>query len=144
MKRVGIIGVGEYLPSKVLTNADLEKIVDTSDEWITTRTGIKERRIVSKNEATSDLAIEASRRAIKDASINAQGIDLILVATITPDMLFPSTGALLQDALGAKNAAVFDISAACAGFVYGIATAQQFIATGLYKTVLIVGAETLS
>lgn len=144
MKRVGIIGLGEYLPKKVLTNANLEKLVDTSDEWITTRTGIKQRRIAAKNEATSDLAIKASKQALEDAGLKPQDIDLIIVATITPDMPFPSVACLLQDALSAKNAACFDISAACAGFVYAISIAKQFIARGTYKNALVVGAEVLS
>ncbi len=144
MRKVGIIGVGEYLPEKVLTNVDLEKIVDTSDEWITTRTGIKERRLAAKNEATSDLAIKAARRALKDARLKVEEIDLVIVATITPDSSFPSVACILQNALSIKNAACFDISAACAGFVYAISVAQQFIARGAYKNALVVGAETLS
>jgi len=144
MKRVGIIGVGEYLPKKILTNADLEKMVDTSDEWITTRTGIKERRLASSQEAASDLAINAAKEALKDARVKPQDLDLIIVATITPDMQFPSTACLVQAALGAKNAVCFDISAACAGFVYAIVVAQQFIARGTYKNALVVGTEVLS
>ena len=144
MKRVGIIGVGEYLPKKVLTNADLEKMVDTSDEWITTRTGIKERHIVAKNEATSDLAIRAAKQALLDARLTPKDLDLIIVATITPDMFFPSVSCLLQREFSAKNAICFDISAACAGFVYAITVAQQFIARGAVKYALVVGAETLS
>ncbi len=144
MKKVGIIGVGEYLPSKVLTNADLEKMVDTSDEWITTRTGIKERRIAAKNEAASDLAIKASRQALEDAHLKPAEIELIIVATITPDMPFPSVACLLQDALSAKNAVCFDVSAACAGFVYAVTMAKQFIASGTYKNALVVGTEVLS
>ena len=144
MKKIGIIGVGKYLPKKVLTNADLEKMVDTSYEWIITRTGIKERRLVSKNEAASDLAIKAARQALEDAKILPQDLDLIIVATITPDMQFPSTACFVQAALGAKDAACFDISAACAGFVYAIIVAQQFIARGVYKNALVVGTEVLS
>jgi 3-oxoacyl-[acyl-carrier-protein] synthase-3 len=144
MKRVGIIGVGEYLPQRVLTNADLEKIVDTSDEWITTRTGIKERRLVSPKEAASDLAIKAARAALKDAGVLPQDLDLIIVATITPDMQFPSVACILQKAFSAKHAVCFDISAACAGFVHAIVIAQQFIATGAYKNALVVGSEVLS
>jgi len=144
MKKVGIIGVGEYLPSKVLTNANLEKMVDTSDEWITTRTGIKERRIAAKNEAASDLAIKASRQALEDAHLKPADIELIIVATITPDMPFPSVACLLQDALSAKNAVCFDISAACAGFVYAVSVAKQFIANGTCKNALVVGTEVLS
>ncbi|MFH1414009.1 MAG: beta-ketoacyl-ACP synthase III [Candidatus Omnitrophota bacterium] len=144
MKKVGIIGVGEYLPKKVLTNADLEKMVDTSDEWITTRTGIKQRRLVGKGEATSDLAIKAAKRAIADTSIKPAELDLIIVATITPDTAFPSVACLVQNALHAKHAISFDISAACAGFVYAIAVAQQFIARGGCRNALVVGAEVLS
>jgi len=144
MKRIGIIGVGKYLPKRVLSNMDLEKTVDTSDEWITTRTGIKERRIVSSHEATSDLATNAAKEALKDAGMKPHDLDLIIIATITPDMQFPSTACLVQAALGAKNAVCFDISAACAGFVYATIVAQQFIACGNYKNALVVGAEVLS
>jgi len=144
MRKVGIIGVGEYLPKKVLTNADLEKMVDTSDEWITTRTGIKQRRLVASNEAASDLAINAAKEALKNAGLKAQDLDLIIIATISPDMQFPSTACFVQAALGAKNAVCFDISAACSGFVYAIVIAQQFIARGAYKNALVVGAEVLS
>ena len=144
MKKVGIIGVGEYLPKRILTNADLEKMVDTSDEWITTRTGIKERRLASPEEATSDLALNAAKEALKDARLSAEDLDLIIVATITPDMSFPSVASILQNALCAKNAACFDLSAACAGFVYALSTARQFIACGTYKNALVIGAEKLS
>jgi len=144
MKKVGIIGVGEYFPARVLTNQDLEKMVDTSDEWITTRTGIKERHIVNEGEATSDLAIKAAKEALQNAGIKPQDLELIIVATITPDMQFPSVSCLVQHALGAKKACCFDISAACAGFVYGIVTAQQFITNGIYKNALVIGAEVLS
>ena len=144
MKKVGIIGVGEYLPKKVLTNKDLEKMVDTSDEWITTRTGIKQRRLVAKNEAASDLAIKASYQALEDAHLKPEDLDLIIVASITGDMPFPSVSCLVQNAIGAKKAACFDISAACAGFVYAVTIAKQFIESGLYKNVLVVGVEVLS
>jgi len=144
MKKVGIIGVGKYLPKKILANADLEKMVDTSDEWITTRTGIKERRVVCAHEATSDLAVNAAKEALKDAGMKPCDLDLIIIATITPDMQFPSTACLVQAVLGAKNAVCFDISAACAGFVYATIIAQQFIACGNYKNALVVGAEVLS
>jgi len=144
LKKVGIIGVGEYLPEKKLTNADLEKIVDTSDDWITTRTGIKERHLVSEGQATSDLAFKAAEKALANAKIKPEELDLIIVATITPDMPFPSTAAILQDKLGAKKAAAFDLSAACAGFVYGLAAAEKFIAASVYKNALVVGSETLS
>ncbi len=136
--------MGEYLPKKVLTNADLEKMVDTSDEWITTRTGIKERRLAAKTEAASDLAIKAARNALEDAKLKPADIDLIIVATITPDMAFPSVACFLQNALGASNAVCFDISAACSGFVYALTIAQQFIARGTYKNALVIGTEVLS
>ena len=139
-----ILGLGKYLPEKVLTNADLEKMVDTSDEWITTRTGIKERHIAAKDEATSDLAAKAAKEALKAASLKAAELDLIIVATVTPDMPFPSTATIVQAKLGAKNAFCFDISAACAGYIYGITIAQQFIARGTCKNALVIGAETLS
>jgi len=144
MRKIGIIGVGKYLPKKILTNADLEKRVDTSDEWITTRTGIKERRVVCAHEAVSDLAVNAAKEALKDARMKPCDLDLIIIATITPDMQFPSTACLVQAVLGAKNAVCFDISAACAGFVYATIVAQQFIASGNYKNALVIGAEVLS
>ncbi len=144
MKKVGIIGVGEYIPEKVLTNADLEKMVDTSNEWIITRTGIKERRIASDSEATSDLAIKAAREALKDANLAPEELDLIIVATITPDMPFPSVASIVQNTLLAKKAAAFDISAACAGFVYALSIAHQFIGAGTYRNALVIGAEKLS
>jgi 3-oxoacyl-[acyl-carrier-protein] synthase-3 len=144
LKKVGIVGLGEYLPEKILTNADLEKIVDTSDEWITTRTGIKERHLVQEGQATSDLAFLAAQKALKNANLKPEDLDLILVATITPDMPFPAVAAIIQDKLGAKHAAAFDISAACAGFVYGISVAEKFIASSVYKNALVIGAETLS
>ena len=144
MKRVGVIGVGKYLPKKILSNSDLEKTVDTSDEWITTRTGIKERRLAAKTEATSDFALKAAKDALLDAKLNPSDVELIIVATVTPDMQFPATACLLQNSLGAKNAVCFDVAAACAGFIYAISIAQQFIARGVYKNALVVGAETLS
>jgi len=144
MKKVGIIGVGEYLPKKVLTNLDLEKMVDTSDEWITTRTGIKERRLAAKGEAASDLAVKASLEALKDAGIKPLDLDLIICATITPDMPFPSVACLVQKEIGADKAICFDVSAACAGFVYALTVGQQFIARGNYKNALIIGSEVLS
>lgn len=144
MKKVGIIGVGEYLPEKILTNTDLEKIVDTSDEWITTRTGIKERHLVLDGQATSDLAIKAAQRALIDAKVKPAELDLIVVATITPDMPFPAVASIVQDRLGARHAVCFDVSAACAGFVYGLSVAEKFIATSVYKNALVIGAETLS
>lgn len=144
MKKVGIIGVGEYLPEKILTNADLEKMVDTSDEWITTRTGIKERHQASKGEAASDLAFKAAEVALKNAKLSPGDLDLIVVATITGDMPCPSVASILQNKLGAKKAASFDISAACAGFVYGLSVAQQFIASSTYKNALVIGVEVLT
>jgi len=144
LKKIGIIGVGEYLPKKILTNADLEKMVDTSDEWITTRTGIKERHQVAEDEAASDLAFNAGIQALADAKVNPEELDLIVVATITGDMPFPSVAAILQHKLGAKQAACFDISAACAGFIYAVSVANQFLACGTYKKALVVGVEVLS
>ncbi|GIQ67127.1 3-oxoacyl-[acyl-carrier-protein] synthase 3 [Paenibacillus cisolokensis] len=127
-----------------MTNRDLESMVETSDEWIVTRTGIRERRIASAEEATSDLAYEAAERALADAGVSAEELDLIVVATITPDMFFPSTACLLQEKLGAKQAAAFDLSAACSGFIYGLATVSSMIASGMYERALVVGAECLS
>ncbi|MEG9296337.1 beta-ketoacyl-ACP synthase III [Mangrovibacillus sp. Mu-81] len=140
----GIIGIGRYLPEKVLTNADLEKMVDTSDEWIRTRTGIEQRRVAGEHINTSDMAFEAAKKAIADADITAEDLDLILVATVTPDRPFPSVACLLQDRLGAKKAAAMDISAACAGFMYGMITGKQFIDNGVYKNILVIGVEKLS
>jgi 3-oxoacyl-[acyl-carrier-protein] synthase-3 len=139
-----IAGVGSYVPEKVLTNADLERLVDTSDDWIVTRTGIKERRIAAKDQFTSDLAAEAGRRALKMAGVSPEQVDLIVVATITPDMPFPSTAALVQAKLGAHRAAAFDLEAACSGFIYALEVAQQFIMSRTYDTVLVIGAEKLS
>jgi len=139
-----ITGVGSYVPERVLTNADLEKLVETSDEWITSRTGIKERRIAAPDEFTSDLAVKASERAMKMAGVTADQIQLIIVATITPDMPFPNTACLVQQKLGARRAAAFDIEAACSGFIFGLEIGQQFITSRTYDTVLIIGAEKLS
>ncbi len=139
-----IAGVGAYVPARVLTNADLEKMVDTTDEWITTRTGIKERRIAAKDEFTSDLAAKAAQRAMKAAGVTGEQIDLLTVATITPDMVFPSTACLVQQKIGARRAAAFDLEAACSGFIYGLEIAQQFIMSRTYDTVLVIGAEKLS
>ncbi|KGP90730.1 3-oxoacyl-ACP synthase [Pontibacillus chungwhensis BH030062] len=144
MKSAGILGIGHYVPERVLTNADMEKIVETNDEWIRTRTGIEERRIASDEMDTSDLAYEAAVNALEDANIKAEDLDLILIATVTGETLFPSVGNRLQHRLGAKNAASMDLAAACAGFMYGMISAQQFIQTGAYKNILIVGAEKLS
>jgi 3-oxoacyl-[acyl-carrier-protein] synthase-3 len=139
-----ITGVGSYVPAKILTNADLEKMVDTSDEWITTRTGIKERRVAAKDEFTSDMAVKAAQRAMKMAGVTAEQIELIVVATITPDMPFPATACLVQQKIGARRAAAFDLEAACSGFIYGLEIGQQFIMSRTYDTVLIIGAEKLS
>ena len=139
-----ISGVGSYVPAKVLTNAELERMVETTDEWITSRTGIKERRIAAKNEFTSDLATQAALRAMRRAGVTASHLDLIVVATITPDMPFPSTACLVQRKLGAYRAAAFDLEAACSGFIYGLEIAQQFIMSRTYDTVLVIGAEKLS
>ncbi|MDQ0973004.1 3-oxoacyl-[acyl-carrier-protein] synthase-3 [Bacillus niacini] len=140
----GIVGIGRYLPEKIVTNADLEKIMDTSDEWIRTRTGIEERRIADDNTNTSDMGFAAAQKAIQDAGITPEDIDLILVATVTPDQPFPSVACMLQERLGAKKAAAMDVSAACAGFMYGIITGKQFVESGAYKHVLVVGVEKLS
>ncbi len=139
-----IVGVGSYVPERRLTNADLEEMVETSDEWITTRTGIKERRIASDDQFTSDLATEAARKAMSKAGVTGGGIDLVIVATITPDMPFPSTACLVQHNIGAVNAAAFDLEAACSGFIYALEIAQQFIMSRTYNTVLVIGAEKLS
>jgi 3-oxoacyl-[acyl-carrier-protein] synthase III len=139
-----ILAVGSYIPDRVLTNGDLERMVDTSDEWITTRTGIKERRIAAENEFTSDMATIAAERAMERAGVTADQIDLTVVATITPDMPFPSTACLVQRKLGARRAAAFDIEAACSGFIYALEIGQQFIMSRTYETVLVIGAEKLS
>lgn len=140
----GIIGIGRELPEKIITNFDLEKMVDTNDEWIRTRTGIQERRIADDNTNTSDIALAAAKKAIADAGIHPEDIDMIMVATVTPDQSFPSVACMIQEKLGAKKAAAMDLSAACAGFMYGMVTAKQFIDTGVYKYVLVVGVEKLS
>lgn len=139
-----ILGTGAYLPERILTNIELEKMVDTTDEWIKTRTGILERRLAEKETATSDMAAEAARRALKAAGVSAKDLELIIVATITPDMQFPSTACLVQDKIGATKAAAFDVGAACAGFIYALELGNQFIRSGTYKQVLVVGAEKLS
>ncbi|HAF06995.1 MAG: beta-ketoacyl-ACP synthase III [bacterium] len=144
LKSVGIVGTGFYVPEKVLTNFDLEKMVDTTDEWIRTRTGIKERRIASDKEAASDLAIKASNKSLEDAKIYPAEIDLIIVATLSSDMLFPSTACLVQKNIGAVNAVAFDLEAACSGFIYGLSIAQQYLQNGTYKTALVIGAEIFS
>lgn len=143
-RTVSIIGSGSYVPERVLTNAELEKMVETSDEWITTRTGIKERRIAAPDQNTSDLATEAARRALDQAGVKPEEIDLILVATVSPDMLFPATACFVQKKLGATKAACFDVLAACSGFIYALEIAQQFITSHTYETILVIGAEKLS
>ena len=141
---VKISGTGSYLPDKILSNEDLEKIVDTSDEWITTRTGIKERRIAADTQSTSDLATEAAVDAMADAKLTSDEIDLIIVATISPDAFFPSTACYVQKNIGAINALCFDVSAACSGFLYAMQIAENFISSGQRKNALIIGAEKLS
>jgi 3-oxoacyl-[acyl-carrier-protein] synthase-3 len=141
---VTICGTGSYVPERILSNADLERMVDTSDEWITSRTGIRERRIAADGQSTSDLATEAAKQAMTDAGITADQIDLIIVATISPDAFFPATACYVQKNIGATNAMCFDISAACSGFLYGIQISQHFINTGHRKTALVIGAEKLS
>jgi 3-oxoacyl-[acyl-carrier-protein] synthase-3 len=143
-RTVSIIGTGSYVPEKILSNADLSRMVDTTEEWITTRTGIKERRIAAKDENTSDMATKAALKAIEQAKISPMEINLILVATATPDMLFPATACFVQKKIGATHAACLDISAACAGFLFGLEIAQQFITSHTYDTVLVIGAEKLT
>lgn len=139
-----ITGVGAYVPERVLTNAELERMVETSEEWITSRTGIRERRLAAEGETTSDLAASAALKAMQAAGVRPEDIDLIIVATVTPDMPFPSTACLVQQKIGARKAAAFDIEAACSGFIYGLEIGQQFITSRTYDTVLVIGAEKLS
>jgi len=139
-----IVATGSYLPEKILTNDDLAKFVDTSDEWIRTRSGIQSRRIAADNEETSDLAVNAGRRALDAAGLTAADIDLIVVATTTPDMIFPSTACIVQDKLGAGNAAAFDIQAVCSGFVYALSIVDKMVASGQHKNALVIGAEIYS
>jgi 3-oxoacyl-[acyl-carrier-protein] synthase-3 len=143
-RRIGIVGLGMRVPDRVLTNFDLEKMVETSDEWIQTRTGIRERRIAEPGMATSDLAEPAARMALQQAGVKAEDLDLIIVGTTSPDMLFPSTACVLQHRLGATRAACFDVSAACSGSVYSMITAQKFLLSGQYRRALVIGAEVLS
>ena len=143
-RRAILAGSGSCLPDKVLTNEDLTKIIETNNEWITTRTGIKTRRIVSDGETTATLAAEAARRTLQDANMDVSELELIILATITPEMVFPSTACFVQDMIGAKNAWAFDLSAACSGFVYGLSIAQQFVSSGRYQNAMVIGAETLS
>ena len=142
--RIGITGLGMHVPAKVLTNFELEKMVDTTDEWIRSRTGICERRVAEPGTTTSDLAYAAAREALKQAHLDPKDLELLIVATTTPDMLFPSTSCLVQQRLGAKSAVCFDLSAACSGSVFAIITAQQYLLTGRYRNALVVGAEVLS
>jgi 3-oxoacyl-[acyl-carrier-protein] synthase-3 len=143
-RTVSIIGTGSYAPARVLTNHELEKMVDTTDAWIRTRTGISERRIAAEGENTSDMAVQAARAAMEQAEVHPEEIDLIIVATVTPDTFFPATACWVQKKLGAFNAACFDVSAACSGYLYSLEIAQQFISTHVYNTVLIIGADKLS
>ena len=140
----GILGTGFYVPEKILTNFDLEKFVDTNDEWVRTRSGIKERHIVEPGVPVSELAYQAAVRALADAKVQAEELDLIIMATVSADYRCPATACLLQERLGAKKAAAFDLSAACSGFVYALVTATQFIENGVYKKILVIGGETLS
>ncbi|WP_434813286.1 beta-ketoacyl-ACP synthase III [Bacillus halotolerans] len=142
--KAGILGVGRYIPEKVLTNHDLEKMVETSDEWIRTRTGIEERRIAADDVYSSHMAVAAAKNALEQAEVSAEDLDMILVATVTPDQSFPTVSCMIQEQLGAKKACAMDISAACAGFMYGVVTGKQFIESGTYKHVLVVGVEKLS
>lgn len=144
MRSAKIVGVGSYAPPKILTNQALEKMVDTSNEWIIERTGIKERHIADDKVAASDIGFEAAKRALKDAKVKSEELDLIIVATVTPDFVFPATACLIQDRLGAKKAAAFDLEAACSGFIYGLSVARGFIASGEYDTVLVIASEVLS
>ena len=144
MTRSRIISTGSYLPEKILTNIDLEKMVETSDQWITERTGIKERRIANGNQTASELAFEAAKVALERAAMKAEDIDLIITATVTGDMPFPSTACILQDKLGATNAAAFDVNAACSGFLYGLYVADGFIRSGMHRKILVIGTEVLS
>lgn len=142
--RAGIIGMGSYVPEKVLTNQDLEKIVDTTDEWIVSRSGIRERRVASPEQATSDLAVEAAKRALADAGITPAEVDLIIVATNTPDSLFPAVACIVQERLGAAKAGAFDLLAGCTGFLYALSVASGLVTAGMHRNVLIIGSETLS
>ena len=144
LRQVKIAGTGSYLPEKKLTNADLEKMVDTNDEWIVQRTGMRERRVAAPDQATSDLCIIAANRAIENAGITAEDIDLIIVATVTPDTIFPSTACRVQHGIGARQVPAFDLAAACSGFIYGLSMARTQIASGVMNNVLVIGAEVLT
>lgn len=144
LRSVGIVGTGSYLPETIVTNYDFHNTIETDHEWIVSRTGIEERRKVSSDQAASDLGAEAGRKALADAGISAEEVDLIILATVTPDMLFPATACIIQEKIGAKKAAAIDIEAACSGFLYGLAIGSQFIQTGMYDTVLVISSEVLS
>ncbi len=141
---VTIAGTGAYVPERILTNADLEKMVDTTDEWIVTRTGMRERRIARDDEPTSEMASAAAHKALESAGVTGEDVDLIIVATVTPDMLFPSTACMVQNSIGAKGALCFDLEAACSGFLYAMEVGRGMIASGLYNTALVIGAEKMS
>jgi len=142
--RSRIVGTGSYVPDKIFTNKEFEKMVETTDQWILERTGIRERRIAQEKEASSDLALPAARKALEDAKIDPMDLDLILVATTTPDMLFPSTACLIQERLGARRAVGFDLAAACSGFIFALSVGDQYIRSGTYQTVLVIGTEVMS
>lgn len=144
LRGAAITGTGSFAPSRILTNAELEKLVDTTDEWIVTRSGIRERHIIEEGTAASDLALEASKRALDCASLSPEKLDLIICATVTGDMPFPATSCLIQDRLGAVNAAAFDLQAGCSAWVYAVSTASQFIKAGMYDHVLVIGVDILS
>ncbi len=144
LKPVAVVGIGSYAPEKVLTNHDLEAMVDTTDEWIVTRTGVKARHIAAEGVATSDLGTEAARRALANAGVEAKDVDLIITATTTPDMMFPCTAALIQHKIGAPRSFCFDLEAACSGFIYGLEVGRQFVASGTVRTALVIGAEKMS
>ncbi|MEK6683521.1 MAG: beta-ketoacyl-ACP synthase III [Nitrospirota bacterium] len=139
-----ITGTGSYLPERIMTNRDIERLVETTESWIVERTGIRERRIADEDEAASDLAVHAARRALEMARVDAKDLDLIIVATATPDMFFPSTACIVQDRIGARRAAAFDLSAACSGFLFALSVADQYIRNGVYRNVLIIGSEVMS
>ncbi len=143
-RHVAILGIGSYVPERILTNAELEKMVDTTDEWIVTRSGIRERHIARDDQATSDLGAEAARRALANSGISPEEIDLIIVATLSPDMPFPNTACFVQNLIGAKNATCIGLEAACAGFLFAVDAANQYLLTGRFKTALVIGAEKLS
>ena len=143
-RSAGLISVGSAVPEKVITNADLEKIVDTNDEWIRTRTGISERRMAAEGESTSDYAVRAAKIALERANLEAKDIDLIIVATVTGDMPFPATASIVQNALGVRGIPAFDISAGCSGWVYSLSVANAFVASGVYDRVLVIGADLLT